>query len=68
MISSSGIVELWAWGWNEHGNLALGHCEDVRMPTRIPLPQTDDEAPEMERSVIANIWAGCGTSWVAMKK
>jgi protein ATS1 len=61
----SGKVELWAWGWNEHGNLALGHCDDVRTPTHIPVPQTEGVAPMMERSTITGIWAGCGTSWVA---
>ncbi|KAK4055680.1 hypothetical protein OIV83_000226 [Microbotryomycetes sp. JL201] len=24
-----GSVEVWAWGWNEHGNLGLGHTRDV---------------------------------------
>lgn len=57
--------ELWAWGWNEHGNLALSHNEDVLVPTRIPLPREEHRAGKDEDNTICGIWAGCGTSWVA---
>jgi alpha-tubulin suppressor-like RCC1 family protein len=32
-IDSSGV--LYMWGWNEHGNLGLGHCNDVNLPTPV---------------------------------
>ncbi|KAH9479864.1 Ultraviolet-B receptor UVR8 [Psilocybe cubensis] len=47
--------ELWGWGWNEHGNLGLGHTVDVPLPVKI-------DAPGM--TSICGVWAGSGTSWV----
>lgn len=52
--------EVWAWGWNEHGNLGLGHTTDAHLPVVIwPLPGAGQVA-----SRIYSIWAGCGTSWI----
>ncbi len=31
---ASGAV--YSWGWNEHGNLGLGHTEDVSEPQQVP--------------------------------
>ena len=58
-------VEIWAWGWNEHGNLGLGHTEDVQLPLRISMPDADTSASEVKFKGIAGVWAGCGTSWIA---
>ena len=60
--------KLLGWGWNEHGNMGLGHTEDVLVPTSIPLssfsiPSITNEADPPQ---IVGIWAGCGTSWVAL--
>lgn len=27
----------YVWGWNEHGNLALGHTSNISSPTEVPL-------------------------------
>ena len=48
--------EVWAWGWNEHGNLGLGHQEDVYVPTKVPI-----------QGRALNVWAGCGNSWVLVE-
>ncbi|KAF8504266.1 regulator of chromosome condensation 1/beta-lactamase-inhibitor protein II [Gautieria morchelliformis] len=52
--------EVWAWGWNEHGNFGLGHTTDVHLPILIwPLPGSDPLSSRVD-----SIWAGCGTSWI----
>jgi len=54
-----GQAEVWGWGWNEHGNLATGSLDDVKAPVRIwPSSPAQGEA--------AGVWAGCGTSWIAV--
>jgi protein ATS1 len=51
--------EVLAWGWNEHGNLGLGHTADAHLPVVIwPRPGTEHD------SRVQSIWAGCGTSWI----
>lgn len=64
------------WGWNEHGNLGLGHTEDVlEGPVIVPLSTTgntdlvtgDIEAKGTLSHRIEGVWAGCGTSWVAVR-
>ncbi|KAB5593208.1 hypothetical protein CTheo_3371 [Ceratobasidium theobromae] len=55
--------EVWAWGWNEHGNLGIGHQEDVHTPVRVWPPEA--EIGNEER--VINVWAGCGTSWILIK-
>ncbi|KAK7695291.1 hypothetical protein QCA50_002481 [Cerrena zonata] len=52
--------EVWGWGWNEHGNLGLGHTADVNVPMRIWSSSGDSTQPDG-----VNIWAGCGTSWIS---
>lgn len=32
-ISDKG--QLFAWGWNEHGNCGLGHTTDIKVPTKV---------------------------------
>ncbi|TEB32313.1 RCC1/BLIP-II [Coprinellus micaceus] len=45
--------EVWAWGWNEHGNLGLGTTQDAHSPVRIPIS-----------TGVRDVWAGSGTSWI----
>ncbi|KAG9107312.1 hypothetical protein FRC07_008647, partial [Ceratobasidium sp. 392] len=52
---------VWGWGWNEHGNLGLGHTNDVHEPMVIW-----DGNQQNERAL--GIWAGCGTSWILVKR
>ncbi|CAL1695044.1 unnamed protein product [Somion occarium] len=57
--SSSLRSEVWGWGWNEHGNLGLDHTSDIHNPTKI-WPISDEQA----NLQVADVWAGCGTSWI----
>lgn len=57
--------EVWGWGWNEHGNLGLGHTEDVKFPVRIWSPRNEVASTRI-RSV-HGVWAGCGTSWICFQ-
>ena len=34
------VLELYSWGWNEHGNLALGDKVDRTEPTLVPFDTT----------------------------
>ena len=60
--------KLLGWGWNEHGNMGLGHTGDVMTPTVIPIPSlsTPSATIEIDPPKIVGIWAGCGTSWFAL--
>jgi len=60
LLESEGHTEVWGWGWNEHGNLATGSLDDVKVPLRI-WPRERGETGEA-----VGVWAGCGTSWVAV--
>lgn len=60
LSSSSG--EVWGWGWNEHGNLGLGHTEDVPRPVRLWSQSNDERCVD-----VCGIWAGSGTSWVCIR-
>jgi protein ATS1 len=51
---------LYAWGWNEHGNLGIGSLEDQWGAVEVPLPR--DGGGKTQR--VQGMWAGCGTSWV----
>jgi protein ATS1 len=59
--SEGGHAEVWGWGWNEHGNLATGSLDDVKVPVRI-WPSLPAQAKEK----VVGVWAGCGTSWIAV--
>ncbi|KAI0701237.1 RCC1/BLIP-II [Cerioporus squamosus] len=67
---SSGLVqrEVWGWGWNEHGNLGTGGTDDVGIPVRIwpppPLIVLEGETP----GDVLNVWAGCGTSFILVRR
>lgn len=51
--------EVWAWGWNEHGNLGTADFEDGTAPRRV-WPTAGHEG---ER--VVGVWAGNATSWIA---
>jgi protein ATS1 len=65
-ISPSGSLdmEVWGWGWNEHGNLGLDHTDNVTKPIKIwPAGLGGHEL----NGRIARIWAGNGTSWILLQ-
>ena len=51
--------ELYAWGWNEHGNCGLGNTENVLQPIKV-----DFEG----QNVVINCFAGSGHSFALIKK
>ncbi|TFK21559.1 RCC1/BLIP-II [Coprinopsis marcescibilis] len=57
-ICGSQSDQVWGWGWNEHGNLGMGHTDDRHEPVRI-FPKESGEAGRL-----AGIWTGSGTSWI----
>ncbi|KAF8194987.1 regulator of chromosome condensation 1/beta-lactamase-inhibitor protein II [Pholiota molesta] len=59
--TSTGPSQLWGWGWNEHGNLGVGHTDDVPAPIKL-------WAPHGENSKIVDVWAGLGTSWICVEE
>jgi protein ATS1 len=63
VVESRGRTEVWGWGWNEHGNLGIGSLDDVNVPVKI-WPPSAVESEGMTGAV--GVWAGCGTSWVAV--
>ena len=66
VVESRGRREVWGWGWNEHGNLGTGSLDDVNVPVKIwPPPAAESEAMT---SIAVRVWAGCGTSWIAVSK
>lgn len=50
---------LYAWGWNEHGNLGVGSLEDQWAPREVAVTGEDGALKR-----VRGMWAGCGTSWV----
>lgn len=52
-------TEVWAWGWNDHGNLGLGGTNDVHSPKRIYRSSGD-------AGDVVDVWAGLGTSWICV--
>jgi protein ATS1 len=54
--------EVWGWGWNEHGNLGIGHMQDQPLPVKL-WPSTEAAGCQLR---IVDIWAGCGTSWILL--
>ncbi|CAO1619569.1 unnamed protein product [Parajaminaea phylloscopi] len=73
----SACNEVWGWGWNEHGNLALGNADDdVLTPVRIwpsSLRASGEtrlagSARDVGRGRVVNMWAGCATSFVLQEE
>ncbi|TBU26608.1 RCC1/BLIP-II [Dichomitus squalens] len=76
--------EVWGWGWNEHGNLGTGGTADTDVPLRVWPPASsaasrrDADADDLTQSQegsgnqrhgdVLNVWAGCGTSWILVRK
>ncbi|KAG1727899.1 hypothetical protein EDB19DRAFT_1748741 [Suillus lakei] len=60
--SGSSDMEVWGWGWNEHGNLGLGHTDDVLKPIKI-WPAGGHALDGR----IVQVWAGNGTSWILLQ-
>ena len=58
--NSESSKQVWGWGWNEHGNLGLGHTVDVPTPVRL----WPTSYPDERISTIQGVWAGLGTSWI----
>lgn len=54
-------TEVWAWGWNEHGNLGVGTTDDHFVPVKI-WPPAEGHSP---RAI--DIAAGNGTSWIVLQ-
>lgn len=50
------------WGWNEHGNLGVGHTNDISKPQIIWPTENDDPS-----RIIESVWTGCGTSWLVLQ-
>ncbi|KAG8739894.1 hypothetical protein FRC10_005028 [Ceratobasidium sp. 414] len=57
---------VWGWGWNEHGNLGLGHTEDVRDP--VVVWESLDREKVGDGKNVLGVWAGYGTSWLLVEK
>ena len=57
-------TEVWGWGWNEHGNLGNGTTDDVLLPQKI----WPGAGERIHRSTAVNVWAGCGTTWIAINE
>lgn len=63
--------EVWGWGWNEHGNLALDPGEEddedglgeLHSPTRVWPPAEGADANVVE---VRQAWAGCATSFLSV--
>lgn len=52
--------EVWAWGWNEHGNLGDATVEDARELKRVWPPTGAEET----HGPVVDLWAGNATSWI----
>ncbi|KAI0756122.1 regulator of chromosome condensation 1/beta-lactamase-inhibitor protein II [Daedaleopsis nitida] len=66
--AEEGRREVWGWGWNEHGNLGLGVAEDASVPTRIWPSSGLDEGSAAQSGSAVDVWAGCGTSWILLRR
>lgn len=64
LIEGGGQRTVVGWGWNEHGNLALGHTADILTPIQIWPPVFDSSISPC--GPVGNVWAGYGTTWIAV--
>ncbi|PWN45597.1 RCC1/BLIP-II [Ceraceosorus guamensis] len=60
----AGPAEVWAWGWNEHGNLALGSSTS---PNTQLEGSVKSAVTQWAHARPTNVWAGCGTSFVQVE-
>ena len=49
--------DLFAWGWNEHGNCGLGHVDNVHQPTKV----------DLESRKVYRCFAGSGHSFAIVR-
>ena len=65
IISVTGS-EVWAWGWNEHGNLGNGDTQNLTTPAKIwdQFDRISGSSRMSEGGRVMGVWAGCGTSWI----
>ncbi|KAN0060473.1 alpha tubulin suppressor [Thecaphora frezii] len=56
LVTRGSTSEVWATGWNEHGNLAQGDEADRHLVVPIPMPD-----PRWQPT---SVWAGCGTTFI----
>lgn len=67
--------KVYGWGWNEHGNLALGggdgdaEPEDQWNPVLVwpPLQAQGGSAEAQQQAKAVNVWAGCATTFVQVQ-
>ncbi|KAF8157970.1 regulator of chromosome condensation 1/beta-lactamase-inhibitor protein II [Crassisporium funariophilum] len=59
--SLNSSLELWGWGWNEHGNLGTGTTEDLFFPEKI-WPNEGSQLAGVRD--VMGIWGGSGTTWI----
>lgn len=53
--------KIWSCGWNEHGNLALGHFGDTLLPEKVTgAPVSANTAPKSDERLVIKIAAGGG--------
>lgn len=62
LSSTSDGAEIYAWGWNEHGNLGTGDLKDGEEPQMVWKAAGAVAGPG--RRTPREVWAGCATSWV----
>ena len=58
---------VYGWGWNEHGNLGLGHKQDISRPSLI-WPNDILCGGDSSSEKLIGVWAGCATSWIAVNR
>lgn len=62
VADEQGGDEVWGWGWNEHGNLGVGHTLDSPAPLKMwPPPQPPGN---FELHPVRNVWGGNGSTWI----
>jgi protein ATS1 len=66
LLEFEGRKQVWGWGWNEHGNLGTGSLNDITVPIKVWPPSTIES--EEITGYAVGVWAGCGTSWIALSQ
>ena len=64
-----GAMEVWGWGWNEHGNLAQGQHDEADHDRPVLLLDGARAGAALAPCYIPmNIWAGCGTTFILVDR